>query len=133
MIKIAKLITGESLIGWIDNTDNDPFTISNPMSICSYNTEDGIGMALRNAVSLAEEDYLVISKRNVLTFYTPTIILKEYYNEILDSIDEDGDFTNEQIRDALAAERQRKLKRRVLEKRAEMQVKEWLRSSNTYH
>lgn len=133
MIKIAKLITGETLIGWVDNTDNDPFTISNPMSIYTYSTEDGIGMALRNAVSLAEEDYLVISKRNVLTFYTPTSILKEYYNEILDSIEEDGDFTDDQIRDALAAERQRKLKKKVLEKRAEMQVKEWLRSSNTYH
>jgi len=133
MIKIAKLITGETLIGSIENTDDDPFTITNPMSIYTYNTDDGVGMALRHAVSLAEEDYLIISKKNVLTFYTPKAILKEYYNEILDSLDEDVEYYDDQIRDALSAERQRKLKNKILEKRAEMQVKEWLRSSNTYH
>lgn len=126
------------MIGMVDNIDDDPIVISNPMTITTFPTEDGIGMGLRNSVILSEEDYLIISKRNVLTFYTPKSILKEYYNEIISSMTEVSEDSDQQIRDALHYEKMRKQNKLLLEKKAELQVelqvKEWLRSSNTtYH
>lgn len=102
MIKIIKLISGETIIGELEADSIDPAVIYDPMVIEVYKDESEMShMRLNSAVSLSNADYLVFEKKHVLTFYQPLDILIKYYKEVRSYVDEDRKFAESRIEDAL--------------------------------
>lgn len=132
MIKILKLVTGETLIADISDPDSDPLVVHEPMAIRTYQDEDSISMGLSYALSIAEESFLVIDKKHVLTLYTPQSILKEYYKQTIEYTEEDKNNAAEEIAAALKYMMLKKRSKQKMIEQAEKQYTEWyIRASNT--
>lgn len=132
MIKILKLVTGESLIGDINNPDSDPLVINDPMTIRTFQDEDSTSMGLSYALSIAEETFLVIDKKHVLTLYTPQGILKEYYMHAVENTEEDKNAAADEIEAALKYMLRRKKHRELMLEQAKKQYTEWyVKQANT--
>ena len=83
MIKILKLVSGETIIGELEADSVDPAVVHDPMVIEVYRDNDyETQLKLHSATSLSITDYLVFEKKHILTYYQPQDILVEYYNEV---------------------------------------------------
>lgn len=104
-IKLIKLITKETLIGEIE-TDTIDFTeeivIHDPMIVDVFSDDnDDTSLRLRSALSLSLEDFLIFQPKHVLTFYSPPVILEQYYNKIRSFIRADKEYVTEMIEEAI--------------------------------
>ena len=88
MITVFKMSNDDTIIGDIDfvlehmtTLDEEPyFTIHNPMHIVS--DEDGLRM--RNSLLMSIQNKLNFRSKDVITFYTPTTEIIEYYKKALE-------------------------------------------------
>jgi hypothetical protein len=102
MIKIIKLVSGESIIGELEADSIDPAVVYDPMVIDIYKDEDDNShMRLVTANALSSEEHLVFEKKHVLTFYQPQDILVEYYHQVRHMVSEDKVIAEEKIGEAL--------------------------------
>lgn len=102
MIKIIKLVSGESIIGELEAESIDPAVVYDPMVIDVYRDEDDAPhMRLVTANALSSDEYLVFEKKHVLTYYQPQDILVEYYQQIRHVTLEDKAHAEQKISEAL--------------------------------
>ena len=102
MIKILKLVSGETIIGELEADSVDPAVVYDPMIIEVYHDRNHeTKMKLLSATSLSVTDYLVFEKKHILTYYQPQDILVEYYNEVRPFGKEDKKLAEQKIGDAL--------------------------------
>jgi len=102
MIKILKLVSGETIIGELEADSVDPAVVHDPMVIEVYRDNDyETQLKLHSATSLSIADYLVFEKKHILTYYQPQDILVEYYNEVRPFGKEDKKLAEQKIGDAL--------------------------------
>lgn len=102
MIKILKLVSGESIIGELEADSVDPAVVYDPMIIEVYRDRDhDTHMKLISAVSLSVSDYLVFERKHILTYYQPLNIMVKYYNEVRPFGAEDKKLAEEKIGEAL--------------------------------
>ena len=88
MITAFRMINNETIIGDIDFTlehmtdlDQAPYlTLHNPMTIVS----DGEGMRMRDSLLLSSQNKLNFRSKDVITFFTPTDQIVEYYKKALE-------------------------------------------------
>jgi hypothetical protein len=84
-IYILKLSNNEELIAEFDHDlsdDLDGFVCTSPMSVIGMREDNPYGaggMRLRNALVLSDQDTLVIRSRFVMSWYEPSVAIKEYY------------------------------------------------------
>jgi hypothetical protein len=102
MIKIIKLVSGETLIGELEADSIDPAIIYDPMIIEVFRDEYyDAKLRLASAVSLSADDFLVFERKHVLTHYTPQSILVEFYRQMLPLVSEDKKYAEQKIEEAL--------------------------------
>lgn len=83
MIRIFKLVTGEEIIGEIDDnllTNTNYYRILNPMSILNVRDDYGYaGMRLRDIFIISSEEYFTVKADHVVSHYAPTDNMITYY------------------------------------------------------
>lgn len=83
MIIIVKLITGEEVIGEIENnqlTYEEYYNIINPMVVTNARDDQGyVGMRLRDFLILSKDDVLTLPSKHVIAAYRPSDAMTEYY------------------------------------------------------
>jgi hypothetical protein len=101
MIKLIKLISGDTMIGDYEDGE-DCVILHEPMIVNIYKTSpEESTLGLHYALTLSSDTYLVFQKRNIITAYNPTDILKEYYMETIKTVNYDREYSDEVIEDSL--------------------------------
>lgn len=83
MIIIAKLTTGEEIIGKVNNEIHEQCDMEGPMLIVGSRDDQGGALKLRDFFLLSEETSFTIPADMILITYTPTEVMQEYYKKAI--------------------------------------------------
>jgi ribosomal protein L31E len=90
MIYVFKLISGEEIIGALDSEDEtsknnvEYFNITGPMTIVDgYDGYGAVTMKLRDSMLLSDEEFITIPCKSVITYYSASKIMIEYYKKAI--------------------------------------------------
>lgn len=82
-VYVFKLTTGEDIIGVVENSplsNDEYYNIIEPMYIVGSREESGsMGMRLRDATLLSEDNLFTIANKYVTTYYKPVPQFAKYY------------------------------------------------------
>lgn len=82
-VYVFKLTTGEDIIGVVENSllpNDEYYNIIDPMYIVGARDESGsMGMRLRDATLLSEDNMFTIANKYVVTYYKPVPQFANYY------------------------------------------------------
>lgn len=81
MTIIVRLTTGEDIIGEVAEETEAHLSIEHPMVIVSSRDDNGGAMKLRDFFLLSDETTLALPWEMILTDYTPTYTMQEYYKK----------------------------------------------------
>ena len=102
MITIVKLISGEEIIGEVEEDVSEFFNIHDPMLLESTTSQSGyIGTGLSNMLSLSTDVFITVDRKNVLTTFAVKDIIKEYYVRVRQTINDDAMYLESNIRQAI--------------------------------
>ena len=90
MIYVFKLISGEEIIGALDDDDEFPnnqmefYNIASPMAIVDGYDEYGtVTMKLRDGMMLSDDSLMSIPSKAIMTYYPASKAMTEYYEKAI--------------------------------------------------
>lgn len=102
MIRIVKLISGEEIIGDVEEDTSEFFNVHDPMLLETTMSQSGYrGTGLSNLLSLSTDTFITIERKNVLTTYAVKDIIKEYYVRVRQTLKTDATYLESSIRQAI--------------------------------
>ena len=102
MITIVKLLSGEEIIGEVEEDVSEFFNIHDPMLLESTTSQSGYrGTGLSNILSLSTDVFITVDRKNVLTTFAVKDIIKEYYVRVRQTIKDDAMYLESNIRQAI--------------------------------
>jgi len=85
-LRIIKLMTGEDIVGEIENEDTNFFTLKNPCSLGLVMTQSGkAGLNMQPMLLFSDQKLVKINKQHVTYDVSVAIEIQNKYNEIYGS------------------------------------------------
>ena len=83
-----KLVSGEDIICYVENSDEEYVYVYNPIQFQVKNTPRGSVVRSSKWIPLVKENEFEIKMRDVMIMATPTKDMVDYYHEVLDVLDD---------------------------------------------
>ena len=83
-----KLVSGEDIICYVENSDEEYVYVYNPIQFQVKNTPRGSVVRTSKWIPLVKENEFEIKMRDVMIMATPTKDMVDYYHEVLDVLDD---------------------------------------------
>ena len=87
-IVYLKLVSGEDIICYVENSDEEYVYVYNPIRFEVKNTPRGSVVRSSKWIPLVKENEFEIKMRDVMIMATPTKDMVDYYHEVLDVLDD---------------------------------------------
>lgn len=87
-IVYLKLVTGEDIISYAENIDDEYVNVYKPIMVHTKNTSRGAVLRSTQWIPFTEQNDFPIKMSNVVVMATPSKDMEDYYHETLDVLDD---------------------------------------------